>query len=261
MFPIQNYFGFLSDVYNWVLDLKAKLGREDESNNKFIYIVDTYQFSRNNVKEIRPLLNFAKPDPSQFTIPLSNWLKKYSELKIITDLYSDVIYREGNSPTVQFLLLVQACEHYHSIRFNNNLETKETYNLKVKEVLNSIDKKHKVWLNDAVRNANNKTLKIMLTELFADNILIFKSVISDIDKIVQKIGDTRNYYTHFNKALKHKISVGEELNFLIAILLLLLKSIILKELGIDQLNTLYALKGQGIHRAAIEKSRILGFLK
>lgn len=257
--PIQNYFGFLSDVYNWVLKLKASFESQDQ--NKFVEVIDSYQFPRSQIKEVQPILKFAKPDPNLFIITLKNWLKKYNELKIIIDLYSDVMYREGNSPTVQFILLVQACEHYHSLRFDNNIITDEKFKTNMDVVLNSIDKKHKKWVNDALRHSNKKTLKQRLKELFIEYDFIITEVLSDYDKTIKKIGDTRNYFTHYNKKLKNKIAIGEELNFLILLLLILLKVIVLKELGISQQQSLYAIKGQGIHRTAKEKSRELGYLK
>jgi len=261
LFPIQNYFGFLSDTYNWVLDLKASSVSSGDRDYHLIDIVDSYPFQRHSQKEIQSLIKFAKPDPNLFIIPFSNWLRKYPELKIIVDLYSDVIYRAGNSPTVQFLLLIQACEYYHSLRYDSKIIDENKYMGNLKEVLKSVDKKHKSWVNDALRNSNNKTLKLRLTELIENNSTIFKEVLSNIDSIVQKIGDTRNYYTHYNQSIKYKIAIGDELIFLISILFMLVKSIMLKELGFNQENILYALKGQGIHRLVREKSKILGYIK
>ena len=119
----------------------------------------------------------------------------------------------------------------------------------------------KGWVNDSLRNSNYKTLKQKLKELIDDNSEIFKEIISSIDSIVQKIGDTRNYFTHYNKFIKHKIATGDELLFLTSILFILVKSLILKELGFNKQNILFALKGQGIHRSVRERSKLLGYLK
>ena len=63
LFPIQNYFGFLSDVYNWVYELKSSVVSSEDRNFHLVDILDTYPFPRISLKEFRPLIQFAKPYP------------------------------------------------------------------------------------------------------------------------------------------------------------------------------------------------------
>ena len=92
------------------MNLNLSVVSSEDRNFHLVDILPYLPIPKDIFKRFRPLIQFAKPNPDTFKVPFQNWLKKYSELNVIIDLYADVIYREGNSPTVQFLLLTGACE-------------------------------------------------------------------------------------------------------------------------------------------------------
>lgn len=248
LYPLQDLFGFISDTYNHIIDLKAVLKNEGKDRPTIVSIYDSYSHKRNSVTQIEPVLLFAEGNSELFSTIVMKWFGLYSEMKTFFNLYTDVIYREGNSPQVQFLLLVQASEYYHSLKRENTLIEESLFHSQLKEVLNSVESKYKVWVNDNLYKSNHKTLKQRLTELFKEFNFVFAEIIFDFTKMIQLIGDTRNYYTHYNKRLKEKAAKGEEVNLLVLILLMLNKAIILKELGLPENEIVNSVKSQSYYR-------------
>ena len=106
--------------------------------------------------------------------------------------------------------------------------------IRIKEIVDNVPDCHKDWLKNALAFSNEKSLKIRLEELLSESITIINPIIKDSAEFVKKVRDTRNYLTHYDKSGESKAAKGTELHWLTERLLILLKSCLLSELGINK---------------------------
>ncbi len=206
-------------------------------NDIKIYSKDTYKDDYKEPK-IGDML-FSLTDITNSNVQLlTNWFSKYELLEPILNLYNScIIYEKMPSETI-FLNIVQALETYHS-RFICN--KKEDYEKRVNELLKDVPEKSKTthyeYLFDKTqqdKNINYIILKSRLNDLMLANFeIVFFNMSNNVFpyEFVQKLVDTRHYYTHYSKSKEDKIFKGEELFFAINILRIVLSYYILIEIG------------------------------
>lgn len=230
---IKEIIGYKRDYYR-VFDNKRIY------NEIKIYSKDSY---KDNYKEpkISEML-FSLPDIMNNNVQLlKNWFLKYELLEPILNLYNScIIYEKMPSETV-FLNIVQALETYHS-RFICN--KKEDYEKRVNDILKDVPeelkKSHYEYLFDKTqqdKNINYIILKSRLNDLMLANFDIIFFNMSDKAfpyEFVEKVVDTRHYFTHYSKSKENKIFKGEELFFAINILRIVLSYYLLREIGFEK---------------------------
>ncbi len=202
-----------------------------------IYSNDSY---KDNYKEpkMRDMLFSLLDIANNNAQPLKNWFSKYEILEPILNLYNSCIIYEDMPYETVFLNIVQALETYHS-RFICN--KKEDYEKRVnnilKDVLEETKKAHYEYLFDITqqdKNVNYIILKSRLNDLMLANFdIVFFNMSNDAFpyKFVEKVVDTRHYYTHYSKSKENKIFKGKELFFAINVLRIVLSYYLLREIG------------------------------
>ena len=206
-----------------------------------IYSKDSYKDTYEELR-INDML-FDLPSTINNKVPLfQNWFLKYELLKPILNLYnSSIIYEKMPVETI-FLNIVQALETYHS-RFICN--KKEDYKRRVqddilKDVPEELKKSHYEYLFDKTqqdKNTNYIILKSRLNDLMLANFdIIFFNMSNKAFPydFVEKVVDTRHYFTHYSKSKENKIFKGKELLFAIEILRIVLSYYLLKEIGFEK---------------------------
>ena len=169
----------------------------------------------NGVEEISPIIDYVVDSHSKiFHIPLS------------------------------FIKLVQATETF-SRRMRNNCKIDEDeHDKKIEYIISKIDDEdYKKWLIDRLKYSNEPSLAMRLKEIFKEVDFIISLNSGERKKIVKKIVDTRNYYTHFDESKKDLIMTTEELIYISKYILVILKVLIMKELGLDEAFIELQLKG------------------
>lgn len=127
---------------------------------------------------------------------------------------------------------------------NNCKIDEDEHNKKIEYIISKIDdEEYKKWLIDRLKYSNEPSLAMRLKEIFKEVDFIISLNSGERKKIVKKIVDTRNYYTHFDESKKDLIMTTEELIYISKYILVILKVLIMKELGLDEAFIELQLKG------------------
>jgi hypothetical protein len=238
LIPSQNFISFVTNYPNWIKFISAR-SSDDDKNKSDIKIHHLQPFKKddhNKSPSRQDQLFSLKNVDKEFSFIFNNWLNIHDDLEAVIELYFGVLFNKHSFPKTRFLNLCQACESYHSIRKESSIVKEKTHRKRLKSVLGSISEEYKTWVNDGLYHANRKTLKTQLTELLEEFLNLYSPFIQSNEKLAKKIKDTRNYYTHYNSALKDKAAKGKELILLSELLSTLIKTHLLSELGFSKVE-------------------------
>lgn len=216
---------------------KDKNGKEVEIR---INGVEEISDKKVNNREMLIPFKFIKEN---FKECLTNWKNKKEKLSPIIDYVVDSHSKIFHIP-LSFIKLVQATETF-SRRMRNNCKIDEDeHDKKIEYIISKIDDEdYKKWLIDRLKYSNEPSLAMRLKEIFKEVDFIISLNSGERKKIVKKIVDTRNYYTHFDESKKDLIMTTEELIYISKYILVILKVLIMKELGLDEAFIELQLKG------------------
>lgn len=176
---------------------------------------------------------------------LRNWYSKYDLLGSIVELYETAYNYPGISSEMLFLNLTQALETYHARFVSNDLKKyirlvdgflRESYKLTDNEEFDGhILSYRQILIAQDEKRTRSITLKSRLGYLFLAKFeMVFEYLDYKMDVFIQKVVDTRNYYTHYSIDKKEKIFPEHQLPYVNGILLGVLQYYILKEIGIKE---------------------------
>ena len=175
---------------------------------------------------------------------LKNWYSKYDLLGSVVELYETAYNYPGISSEMLFLNLTQALETYHARFVSNDLKKyiklvdgflRESYKLTDSEELNGHILSYRQLLIAQNEEMRSITLKSRLGYLFLARFeIIFDYLDYKMNEFIQKVVDTRNYYTHYSIDKKEKIFPKHQLPYVNGILLGVLQYYILKEIDIKE---------------------------
>jgi len=175
-----------------------------------------------------------------------NWFNLVENLTPIYDLYFGTVYNPHLYPTNTFLSLAQAIESYHSRTSSNKVITDESFKQLLSPILNIIRKIPNPQLRQHFKSRaeymHRKTLRTRIEELFVKYDKLFSLFIDNKKRFVEKVVNTRNYYTHYGKDLEKRAAKLLELPFLSDKLRLMLIVILMKETGFNDKVTEQALR-------------------
>ena len=160
--------------------------------------------------------------------------QKLEKLTPIFNLYVSLFKYPYMPEEMVFLNIIQALETFHS-RFLYNNDTKE-YIRSVKERFEDGTLQYKLLLSD--KQPNHKHSHIVLFSRLNDLLIrgkndIFVRFYKDDSDFVQRIVETRNYYTHYDEKKKNAALKGDKLLVSTRILSLLLEYCVCDILGVD----------------------------
>ena len=145
------------------------------------------------------------------------WKKNYLNLKPVLDLYFSVLSDTIQTSEMVFLNLVQALETFHARFITDNIrEYKSRVDKSIKTFYGTDEHPNaKYWKNVLLDKRQEKHNSIYLRSrladlIFADGVLPFIGRESSLETYIQKLVDTRNYYTHYDiKKQKNAFSKNE----------------------------------------------------
>ena len=170
-----------------------------------------------------------------FTLPqmqeaagLERWSSNYPKLKPVLDLYFST---ETLSTDAAFLSMMQALETFHARFYADKLSD---YRNKIAQY-----EGYGVWwpllFSDDQKDHKGIILKSRISSLmFADGAVPFLPGMYSHEDYIQKLVDTRNYFTHYDVSKESLIFSDEELPFVNAELECLLKYHLFVLLGFDK---------------------------
>lgn len=166
----------------------------------------------------------------QGTGGIDKWVSSYKKLKPVLDLYFSIF----GAPSVEsvFLSMMQALETFHSRFITDNLSD---YKSRV-EAYNGYGMWYGLLLcEDQKDHKRSIILKSRLADLmFADSVMPFYPINYGHEDFIQKLVDTRNFFTHYDEKKESMIFTEKEFPYVNAELRLLLDYHLLVLLGFDK---------------------------
>ncbi len=177
---------------------------------------------------------FTLHDLANFQSTVEQWLNVSDELDSVCNLFFGVMYNSNMYLEQEFLNIVQAVESYHRRRMKNNVLPKDEHKARIRAILSEAPDEHRDWLREVLNYSNEPRLKHRLSELFDKADIILTPLIGNKEEFAKKVGDTRNYLTHYDKYLKDKAAKRGEITLLTIQLSYMLQAYLLFELGFSQ---------------------------
>jgi hypothetical protein len=239
--PFQNFLSLATARPNSILDVEVysehvrivTLGGSVGSETP-VHVI--FQQRHSEAKPDKTLI----PDDMLFTLHdagdnfqgmVGRWLGLSEELDSVCNLFFGVQYTPDMYPENQFLNIAQAVESYHRRRFNNHVLPKAEHRARKREIISTVDARHREWLEGILAYSNEPRLEHRVRELVASVHETLSPLIPVAEDFARRVKDTRNYYTHYDKRLTEKAAKGADLFWLTRQLSYLLQACMLNELG------------------------------
>lgn len=183
--------------------------------------------------------NFVLADiADEFSEVMGNWFSRYRSLKPVYNLYFSVQYNSEMYAQNQFLSLTQAIETYHRREFGGQYlpddEFEEVYEDLCNNIPDQVDTDFRDHLKDGTfKYANEYSLRKRLSELVSEHEDVLRELPLDIESSVNKIVNTRNYFTHYDEDIPNRAD-ADELRPLILQVRSILETVLLSDLGIPE---------------------------
>jgi hypothetical protein len=132
----------------------------------------------------------------------------------------------------QFLFLAHALELYHQLNFDGAQQPPAEFAARLDHIAAAVPTEAE-WLRQRLAGANRKTLADRLRQLLEAKSQLLGNLISDRERFVAIVRDTRNYYTHYDAGLRQngRVAEGVELMKLSHQMQAVLEACFLNDLG------------------------------
>jgi hypothetical protein len=242
IYHIQNFLslGTSASVYPLAIVGFTEVNKEIIRNlTRYPSVEVFYNFSgfpkkHNTLFPFEMLFTF-KDIYNRFDYFLRNWFEKMNLLEPVFDLYFETLYNTNMYLENRFLNLIQALESYHQRTFGGKyLSDKDyevVYNSIIKAIPKNVKKDLKDRLTEYLKYGNEFSLRKRLKDIFDKYQEIISKYIKDKNNFIEKVVNTRNYYTHYNKKLKEHAAKEEDLHDITKKLKMCLEICLLTELG------------------------------
>ncbi len=152
------------------------------------------------------LFNYHKIS-GDFENILQAWLRSYELIEPAFNLYFTTKSGAHNFVDSRFLSLAQGIETFHRRTSDELNMDKDEFNKLVKIIVEGCPDDKKKWLKGRLTYANEIPLRKRLKSLVEP----FKDYVGTCESrktLINKIIDTRNYLTHYDKSLERKAAAG-----------------------------------------------------
>lgn len=218
------------------LNIKTSLDYPHDIKSADVYYKQSFWKLNVKINDDRNMLLLFNELKMTFDNHLDKWFESYDSMGYIYDIFMGSIYNSNMFMYHTFLTRIQAIEAFH----RKNYETTERSEEKFKERLDIIqdalndNSKIKKWIKGKLKYANEINLKKRIEEVIRDYLDILRPYISDIEKFSTIIMNTRNYYTHFDDAMKDKAIKEDKMMPFVERLEIIMIIILLDQMGIDK---------------------------
>jgi len=245
MYHIRNFLslGIMEPVYPLTTEGITEVNKVVTNDKIYNTPVEIYYRLPNIPKAPKTLLSFEmlftfEDISEKFENVLKNWFEKAEMLKPVYDLYFGTLYNPRMYLQHEFLSMIRAVEAYHRLKFEGKYLSDEDYEPiqeRFKDIINklSVEASFKEALKSKLKYGNEYSLRKRLKDLFVAYQEITQNFIKDEDNFINRVIDTRNYLTHYDKKLR-SIADGKDLYCITQKLKIILQTCLLYELGFDR---------------------------
>lgn len=233
IYPLQNFLTFATLKPNFITKLSFFSPRFAKGD----YQIPIEVLLESNDTEMELLhrtemlfdYNDIKPDSS---ILMRKWLQIAQELDSVCHLFLGTQYRSPLLLEQKFLSVAQAIESFHRRRRKNKRWSTKEFRRRRDEVISQVEAEHKDWVTTLTNYANEPSFSDRVRELLKETNDVVEPLIADQDKFIELVKDTRNYYVHWNESLQDKTPTGERLLRATQILVFMLQTLLLADMGV-----------------------------
>ena len=138
---------------------------------------------------------------------LNNWFNAYEIISPAMGLYFSTQTNGHKYLEGKFLALAQGLETYHRRTSDAKVMDENEFSSLVKEIVNACPEEQQEWLKGRLKYGNEISLAKRLEQIiepfkekFANN--------KECKRLIRKIVDTRNYFTHYDEGLESKAATN-----------------------------------------------------
>jgi hypothetical protein len=178
---------------------------------------------------------------------VADWFARSEQAVLATNVFFGSQLLESPALNVKFLAITQAAESYHRSLRTGVYMKQDEYNTAIKALLSHmptvIRGDHKQSLKIRLKYGNEHSLRKRLTEMLQRLPQNAQSRIAgDVSKFVNKVVDTRNYFTHYDHDAQANAFEGKDTLVACERLRILVVANLLHDLGIKDEALLSALE-------------------
>ncbi|TGM60107.1 HEPN domain-containing protein [Leptospira meyeri] len=248
VYDLQNFLLLISDFYFPVIKLRGK-GEINENSINIIYL----QINNKTEKQIHQndILFPYQTISKKITKIANSWFIISEKIRPTIDLLFASIVNNSEYQNFTFLALTQALENLHRILYSNQrYYPDKEFDIIKKSIMDNLPKElksdYKSSLTNRIKYSNEFSLRKRLKNLFTDlssdlQSLVFQNDL-EMNILINTLVDTRNYYTHYSKEPESKIISYLDLYKINKFLIILIKMLLLKQIGFSDKEIFESLK-------------------
>jgi len=236
----------------WMQEFTIEISDDGESDKPVSIFFKAPQILSEKNKYVHPseMAFSLKNISDRYESVLKNWFEKRQFLGQIFNLYFALQYSEKMYIEHRFLNLVSYLESYHRRQFDGQYLSPENYTDFKRLLIESIpiiaDNNFGEFKTKFIRSleyGNEFSLRTRLKIIYDDSRSIISKYIPNRGQFIDKVVDTRNFRTHFDKTLEKSAisSVNDYYEYNLK-LKMLVEICIFKELGfgLDEIDTFFS---------------------
>jgi hypothetical protein len=220
IYELQNFLTFSMNAATYPIKVLGHNKKNEISVQNQTVHPEIGIFFRTHTSEVQKfnpyliLFNYDEISRSFKTI-IKSWFEYVQKYQSIIDLYFGTFYQAEMYNVHRFTSLINSLEGYHRLRYGDKTEMPiRTYGKMLKNILKKVSvESYKKWLTEKLTYANELTLRKRVKKTL-NRIDFISMSAKDKQELIEKITNTRNYYTHYDDTLKAKAAKGIELHSL-----------------------------------------------
>lgn len=169
---------------------------------------------------------------NSFSSAIKIWSEKKDLLDPIIVYFIEAHEKVFHEP-MSFLKIVQAVEAFSRRARNNKIMPQDEFDLKVTRIVEQLSSEEDKELIKSILS-NEPRLRDRLTSIFDEVNFVFDISKKKRKSLINKICDTRNYYTHFDDVNKYKLLDTKKMYYATEYMKWTLQVLILNELEVDR---------------------------
>lgn len=237
--PIQNFLSLATNQPNSLksLEVYSNSGTRAplDSNVQQYPITVVFPKSYSESRREKPLFTedmlFSFQDIDDFGRTIERWLEISNELDSVCNLFFSIRYSPQMYLENQFLNVSQALESYHRRRLGNHELPEQEHKKRLESIVSQTPEEHKEWLEQRLKYSYEPSFRKRIKDLVSRGTEIILPLVGNKKAFINKVYETRNYYTHYDLSLKERATRGNELYWVIQSLSFLIQVCFLQELG------------------------------
>ncbi|WP_053366300.1 HEPN domain-containing protein [Bacillus sp. FJAT-27245] len=203
---------------------------KDIQGKDIILLLKSQKDNSETVKDHEIIIKFSFIEDS-FETCIQTWSAKKELLEPIIHYFVEA-HEKGFHVPMSYLKVVQALEAFSRRMRNNKMWSEEEFEEMIERITSQLqDEDDRKLISGII--SNEPRLRQRLNEILLEVNDIFEISSKNRKSYINKMVNTRNYYTHFDESLKDKIFKVETMYFITKYLKLVLRVLLLRELGIN----------------------------